>query len=93
MSPSDDLLKLWARVEGHLRAAVSTVEVDASTRRLTEEFLDHNELGLAFQILVGALAESGVTPPPEAQSHLEAAATEMGLQDDADWQLLNAPGT
>lgn len=93
MSPSEDLLKLWARVESHLRRALSTVEVDASTRRMSEEFLDHNELGLAFETLVGALVEAGTTLPPEAHSHLAAAADEMGLQDNADWQLLNAPGS
>jgi hypothetical protein len=92
VSPSEDLLKLWARVEGHLRGALSVVEVDASTRRMSEEFLDHNELGLAFQTLVGALADGGTTPPPAAHTHLAAAAAEMSLQDDPDWRRLNSPG-
>jgi hypothetical protein len=90
MSPSDDLLKLWARVERHLREALPVVAIDASTRRLTEEFLDHNELGLAFETLVGALLETCTAPTAEVQSHLVLAASEMGLQGDADWQLLNS---
>jgi len=91
VSPEDDLIELWERVEAHLRGALPLVEVEPSTRRMTEEFLDHNELGLAFQWLVGALADSGNTAPPEAHAHLEAAAAEMGLQDDADWRRLNGP--
>ena len=57
---------------------------------MTEEFLDHNELGLAFETLVNALLETGSIPSPEAHTHLAAAADEMGLQDDADWRHLNA---
>lgn len=90
MSPDDDLLKLWARVESHLRDALTLVEVEPPTQRMTEEFLDHNELGLAFQTLVGALGDSASSPTPAAHAHLEAAAVEMDLQDDADWRRLNA---
>lgn len=91
MSPSEDIHELWVRVDAHLRGALSIVELDGSARRMTEEFLDHNELGLAFETLVGALVEAGTTPPAEAHAHLAAAADEMGLQDDADWRRLNAP--
>jgi hypothetical protein len=60
---------------------------------MTEEFLDHNELGLAFETLVHALVDGGTTLPPEARSHLAAAAKDMGLQDNADWQILEVPDT
>lgn len=91
MSPSEHLIKLWARVEAHLRDALTLVDVEPSTRSLTEEFIDHNELGLAFQTLAGALADNATTPPPPVYAHLEAAAAEMNLQDDPDWRRLNAP--
>ena len=51
MSPGEDLTKLWARVEAHLRDALPLVDVEPSTRSQAEELLDHNELGLAFQTL------------------------------------------
>ena len=90
MSPSDELRDRWRRVEAHLRAALALVEVEPETRRWTDEYLDHNELGLAFQTLASALADAGTTLPPTAREHLGAAAAEMGLDDDGDWRRLNA---
>jgi len=88
MSPDDELLKLWARVERELQAASALVVIDPATRRLFDDFLAHNELGLAFQALVRALVDSPATPPSDARTHLEAAAAEMELQDDPDWRRL-----
>lgn len=82
--------KGWERIETHLRSALALVDVESSERRLIEEFLDHNELGLAFEILTGALAGMGKAPSPAAREHLAAAASDMGREDDPDWLLINA---
>jgi hypothetical protein len=88
---NDDLRHLWARVEAHLRAALAAVKLSDSDRRQVEEFLDHNELGVAFQWTVTALADANVTLAPDVRDHLAAAASEMNLTADPDWRRLTGP--
>jgi len=90
MTPSHELLALWRRVETHLRRVLVLVQIDPEQRRQTQEFLAHNELGLAFQTLVAALADERAAPPASARDHLAAAAAEMELEDDPDWHRLTS---
>jgi hypothetical protein len=80
-----DLLRSWARTEGFLldaRAHLSQIaEVEfASSIANFEEFIEHNELGLAFDVLESIAGES------QWESHrvlelLALAAASMGLHD------------
>ena len=80
-----DLKKSWAITRGHLagaRAALSSegLDVAESAKRAIreyEEFLDHNELELAMDMLEHAV--QGLSAPPEFWSKLLAAAENMGL--------------
>jgi len=42
------------------------------------EYLDHNELGLAFETLVYELDQLGIRPPRETLNGLRSAAARMG---------------
>jgi hypothetical protein len=53
---SDEQLARWGRIEANLRRVVGAVE-PADHRRQIEEYLDHNELGLAFEDIVSALLD------------------------------------
>jgi len=60
---SPDLLRSWARTEGYLREARSKLSQIAEAEfcdSITqfEEFVDHNELGLAFDTLESIATES-----------------------------------
>jgi hypothetical protein len=85
---SEDRLSLWARVEDHLRVALAAVELPPADRRQVEEFVDHNELGLAFQWMVAALADEGTSVSTDTRAHLAAAAADMDLSEDPDWRRL-----
>ncbi len=61
-------------------------------RAQVEEFLDHNELGVAFEWTVSLTAEHGLALSDDAREHLAAAAAEMHLETNADWQRLQSPG-
>jgi hypothetical protein len=82
----------WKPVERHLRAAVAEVDLENTRRAQVEEFLDHNELGVAFEWIVGMLAEPRNAIPDDARQHLAAAAAEMQLETNPDWQRLQARG-
>jgi hypothetical protein len=49
---SDELRAKWQRVDGHLRAALAAVDLADFDREQVAEFLDHNELGVAFEWIV-----------------------------------------
>jgi len=87
--PSDDLRDAWAQVEARLRAVLAAVDLTDADRRQVEEFLDHNGLGLAFQEMVGALADAKGRLGREAHHHLAVAAAAMDLDDDPDWRRLD----
>jgi hypothetical protein len=82
------LIELWDEIEQHLRAALD--EVGSSQRRPVEEFLDHNELGLAWELLVEALAADDVRVSPTARADLERAAELMQFDPSshAAWSRL-----
>jgi hypothetical protein len=50
-----------------------------------EEFLDHNELGLAMDALVDAALASAADPPNEVSNHLRAASAEMKGYKPSTW--------
>ena len=77
MSAPDDLVEQWAKTERDLRAALADVAVDEATAREVLEYLDHNELGLAFAVLVLELDQLGATPSPKAMTRLSAAYDRM----------------
>lgn len=73
-------IERWERAESALRAALSQLRplIPPKDASFTEEFLDHNELGLAMDTLVEATLASSVSElPPGIQSHLRRASTEM----------------
>ena len=72
----------WNRTRGHLDAArehlTAPCDIDLST---TLEFLEHNELGLAFDCLVDL--GDDLDMPLAFWQHLDLAAREMRLYRDA----------
>jgi hypothetical protein len=84
---SDEQLARWGRIEANLRRVVGAVE-PADDRRQIEEYLDHNELGLAFEDIVSALLDCKAELTEDMQQALKAAAEEMGLGRDPAWRAL-----
>lgn len=84
----DERVLVWARIEEELRAVVQGVDLSNEVRGWALEYLDHNELGLAFQTLVGALADTSADVSDAAMAQLGLAAREMGIEDDPDWRRL-----
>lgn len=81
----DDLQRRWAITRDHLaqaRAALPSVDMTARHRSEFEEYLDHNELELAMDVLADA-AEAG-SPTAEFWRALSRAALGMNLQERAD---------
>lgn len=74
----EDLESSWGRTTTHLNAARSALtSVDGVDLSWVDEFLDHNELGLAFDTLVD-LGDELDLPIPYWQT-LDQAAREMQL--------------
>jgi hypothetical protein len=73
----DDLRESWAQAESHLEAVLAETDLPAS-RRWIEELLDHNELGLAFEVIACGLADTTAELTNETRAHLAEAAREMG---------------
>jgi hypothetical protein len=86
----------WARAEAQLRAALADArpEIDPEPARWIEEYLDHNELGLAMDALVeAAVASETAELPGSTVEHLRSASAEMeGYQPDAWDQFLSRFG-
>lgn len=59
-------------------------------RAWVTEYLDVNELGLAFEYLVEHAIESGIALSPAARSELRLAAAEMSLEDNSAWLAIDA---
>ncbi len=76
----------WARIEAWLREVLDGVRLPESARAMAVEYLDHNELGLAFEGIVEALAERGRPIGPRERRLLGDAAVDMNLTDNADWK-------
>jgi len=79
MSERDDLVKQWAETEralGQALAGVATNLSEASTQ--VTEYLDHNELGLAFELIVYELDRLAVNPADDTLDRLRSAVERMG---------------
>jgi hypothetical protein len=84
-SVNDDQVELWdswQRTRGHLNAAREQLtDLRAADDETVQEWLDHNELGLAFDTLVDLAHELDV--PVAFWEALDRAAQEMHLYADA----------
>lgn len=80
-----DLFKLWARVETYFQEVENRMPERLKCTQAFEEyrhFLDHNELGLAFECLYIAVEEQlqfDEAIYSEIQEYLSIAAQEMGI--------------
>ena len=92
MGDRDDLIASWAETERDLRGAVAQVEIGPDASSSVSEYLDHNELGLAFATLVESLDQLGANPPAAAMEHLRAANERMDSPPDGHdaWERLRA---
>lgn len=88
--PSDELQASWRRTEAHLREALAQQNFPDDVRRLAVDFIDHNELGVAFECIVSSLVENDTPLAPLTRESLAAAAREMGLEGKEDWDELTA---
>jgi hypothetical protein len=90
VSERENLAERWAETERDLRAALARVDVGRDVNAAVIEYLDHNELGLAFDALVEALDQLGTDPSPVAMRHLQAANERMGSPPDSyeTWERL-----
>jgi hypothetical protein len=83
----------WARAEADLRAVLAEMRpaIDAASATWVDEFLDHNELGVAMDTLVdAALASPAAGFPDAAIEHLRSASAQMaGYVPDA-WEEFTA---
>jgi hypothetical protein len=72
-----------------LEATTSTLP--ASKRTQAEEYLDHNELGLAWELIVESLVNHDIKVAPPVRDRLESAAALMDLELDHQpmWQRLS----
>jgi hypothetical protein len=86
----DELIALWAETERDLRAALGQVDIGLEATRSVVEYLNHNELGLAFSTLVESLDQLGTSPPPATMGYLSAANVRMGGPPDGRdaWESL-----
>ena len=82
MSERDKLVASWADTERDLRAALAQVDIEPQAEQWAAEFLDHNELGLAFATIVEALDHCDVAPPRAAMESLAAAYERMERPSD-----------
>lgn len=69
------LAALWAATEEDLRWVLTQVTLPAEKLDLLDEFLDHNELGLARELLIEAVTD----PPPAIAERLDQARIRMGF--------------
>lgn len=81
---SSELIQSWARTEAFLREARAALPARIAAAfsediMQFEEFLEHNELGLAFDCLQRVLEEADYTSPALTRP-LQQAAENMGLR-------------
>ena len=82
MTVSDNSAGSWAETERDLRAVLSEVELEETTAGEVLGYLDHNELGLAFAVLVEELDRLAAAPPPDAMSRHSDAYDRMDSPSD-----------
>jgi hypothetical protein len=88
-----DLVALWARVDGELRTALAALDVSDEVKGWVLEFLDANELGVAFQTLVEALVMGSAEVSDQALDGLARVSRDVGLEDDPAWLRLSEQRT
>jgi hypothetical protein len=66
----------WAATDADLRYVLAHARMPAECEHQAIEFLDHNELGLAWETISNCL----INPSPEVTERMEAARQRMGLQ-------------
>jgi len=82
---------LWERVESELLAALALSDLDATASRQAQHFIDHNELGLSFEVIVESLLKREARPSQAVYQHLERAANEMELTASDVWLRFAKP--
>lgn len=95
MTERDKLVATWAATDRDLRAALAQADIAPESTRWAIEFLDHNELGLAFATLVEAIDEREAPPSPRAMESLAAAYERMERPSDGAeaWERLRRRST
>jgi hypothetical protein len=91
--PDPELIKKWEAIERDLRSALAAVRVDVpeEAANQVEEYLDHNELGLALEVLIECLLESDVKSlPASALEELHRTHHEMEVPSPEGWQKFTA---
>ena len=83
--PQEELLKLWRTIEedlGRARQLLPETAIGAAAAMQFQEFLDHNELGLACS----ALEDCGIDHSPRSKFWLALrdAAAKIGLSEQAE---------
>ena len=81
-APDQDLRRVWTEVDSQLRVALEASAFRLPERADVEHFLDVNELGLAWDALVGVLEERTQSVSDGAINALRRAATLMDLPSD-----------
>jgi hypothetical protein len=72
MVASDELKAPWERTERHLRAALAHQRLPPDATAAAAEFIEHNELGVAFEYVVSVLDERGIALDAEARESFAA---------------------
>ena len=85
---NSDLRRRWERAERHLRTALPEVDLPDAHGPLVADFVEHGELGLAFEWMVEVIANSQLELTKNARRHLSGAAAELGLRANRDWRRL-----
>jgi hypothetical protein len=90
VSNGDSLRASWAETERDLLGAWALVDIGPEASSWVTEYLDHNELGLAFATLVQSLDQLSSNPPPAALERLRTAYQRMGSPPDGGdvWERL-----
>lgn len=73
-----DLIASWALTEADLRWVLSHVRLPDADRGWAIEWIDHNELGLAWELINECLSESPIERSPEVAERMERARLRMG---------------
>jgi hypothetical protein len=73
--PDPAILRSWESTTSDLRWVLERVVIGREARRWAFEYLDHNELGLAWE----AIAEALVDPAPAVAKRMERARRRMGI--------------
>lgn len=94
MGPVDDeLVERWSQIEAMLREVLTSHgdKIASDQRGWVEEWLDHNELGLAWDSLVESLVDHAAVVDEADLRKLEHAATlmEIDLRAKPAWSALH----